>query len=447
MGGIDFKRPLVALRTWFVLYVFLFGFACAQGEPDGSIPNPFLEGKTDSWDWINDPDRFARFLDEELEYNVFLLPAKGEATKKSWPASYWPTYEDSTNYRWEGEGTLSPLEKYDLVFNGWTPSSNFMDLVPYEPRCNSAYDASYYDAIGPAARWMSEKRGNWKARDGIDSDQDGEIDECIDRDGIESWWGLCHAWAPAAMLEPEPLYPVTVSGVTFHPSDIKALLITVYDRTHSMVIGGRCRADVVERDDNGRILDPDCRDTNAGSFHVVITNFLGLFRVAIGEDRTYDRQVWNQPVHGYEIEYLEEVDEKQALALLIVDPSTVSEYPFNEKAARWAEVVITVKYVTESNPSYVPLNDQHGKYLRTDRYHYILELDADGIIVGGEWIDAKATSSFGYFSHQPDFLWIPRARIQEDLTSPHGAVEPRVNPHVNYMRVKDLLEQSLVPPQ
>ena len=144
-----------------------------------------------------------------------------------------------------------------------------------------AFDAAYYEALGPAARWMSEHRGNWRAHDGIDNDGDGEIDECDDQDGIARWWGLCHAWTPAALIEDEPIRTIVYDGITFYPSDLKALMITVYDSSRAVVIGGRCKASQVERDETGRIIDEYCRDTNAGSFHVITTNFLGRFRLGL----------------------------------------------------------------------------------------------------------------------------------------------------------------------
>ena len=412
-------------------------------EPNGSSA-PF---KADEWDRLNDPERFVRYLDQELLYTLSELPLEGEATKKAWPASYWPTYEDSTNVRWLGNDTLSPMEKYDLVYNGWTPPEGFMDLQPRGGGCTTAtFDPEYYEALGPAARWMSENRGHWRTHDGLDNDADGTIDECAGNEGIDGWWGLCHAWTPAAILEDEPLYPVTVDGVTFEISDLKALMITTYDYSRAMVVGGRCKTDRVERDENGRILNPDCRDTNAGTFHVILTNFLGRLGMAFAEDRTYDAQVWNQPVDSYIVENLMEISESDAITLLIDDPSTVSRYPYNEDAQRFAEVVVTVNYVVESVPMSRPIVDNHSDYLRKDRYHYILEMDEAGSIIGGEWLNGRVTSSFGHFSQQPDFLWLPRGPLANPMANgPQGARDPKKNPHVSYSKVKRLFERAQSP--
>ena len=39
-------------------------------------------GKADAWDKLNDPQRFLRFLDKELEYTLADLPMDGTATKE-----------------------------------------------------------------------------------------------------------------------------------------------------------------------------------------------------------------------------------------------------------------------------------------------------------------------------------------------------------------------------
>src|SRR3712207_740575 len=38
--------------------------------------------------------------------------------------------------------------------------------------------------------------------------------------GGADWWGHCHAWAGASVLEPEPLHDVYYGGVPFHVGDM-----------------------------------------------------------------------------------------------------------------------------------------------------------------------------------------------------------------------------------
>ena len=90
----------------------------------------------------------------------------------------------------------------------------------------------------------------------------------------------------------EPLYPVTIpteyGDITFEVGDIKALFSIAYDRTQAALIGGRCNDFEVKRDEKtGRIINENCRDLNAGAFHVSMTNLLGIQRRGFVEDRTF----------------------------------------------------------------------------------------------------------------------------------------------------------------
>lgn len=380
-------------------------------------------GKGDAWDAVNDPRR----LSQSLEYRAAELPLEGRAMQRTWAASYWPTMRGSTNYRWQGESTLSPLEKYDQAFNGWTPAEGeYLTSVPKDCGENAPEEyGAYREWLGPAARWQSGSQGRDVMFDGRDNDGDGKVDECDydDHDGIESWWGLCHAWAPAAILEPEPLHAVEYNGQRFEVSDIKALLITVYDGTESLFLGGRCNAREFERDEHYRITMDECRDVNAGAWHVVVANFLGLNGRAFVEDRTAGFQVWNQPLIGYRVTMAEERSLEEALAVLGIDGGDA--YPFNEEAVRFYEVKMTTDYLTEGHQSTEPLGEEG--YIRHDNYHYILELDQDGKIIGGEWAGSSRDS-------HPDFLWVP--------LRPRTGWGSRSNPHVDLAKVRELLRLS-----
>ena len=389
------------------------------GKPDSD--GKIVDGKADAWNSTNNPERFQ----VEFDYQLANLPMNGGAEVTPWPDTYWPTYKDSTNQRWQGMNEMSPLEKYDMAFNGWEPGEGFMDLRPFNPsNCTAEWDTEYYDRLGPAASYMSKYKGNAKARDGVDSDDDGEIDECGDNDGVESWWGLCHAWVPASILEKEPQHSVTHNGVTFEVGDIKGLLQTIYDRASAMMLGGRCNEKEVERDEHGRIKADHCRDTNAGAFHVVMTNMMGIHKRSFAEDRTYDYQVWNQPFRSYEVLSQEEIDAKTAMAAM--GQPDAEDYAYNDDAKRFAKVRMRVKYITEphqaSTEPLVPDVEAYDSYTGSDTYEYILEMDENGEIIGGEWIGYSQTT-------HPDFLWLPiRAR---------GG-----NPNVDIDMVQELLALS-----
>jgi Transglutaminase elicitor/Somatomedin B domain len=426
------------LRTLVTLSIVFGAYACSSADsspgPSGDYPTrpKTASGKADAWNAKSDPEKFADFLRGDLEYHMDKLPLEGRADAEPWPETYWPTDQDGPNYRWHDPKELSPLEKYDTAFNGWNPSAGFMDLRPLRA-CGEPFDKAYYDKLGPAAKWWSDNRGNLAMRDNFDNDHDGLIDECGgDSDGIEGWMGLCHAWTPAALLEPEPMYAIEYNGVTFYPSDIKALLIATYDHSVQMMLGGRCFLKSPPRDENGRIIDQDCRDVNAGSFHVIATNFLGRYHMGFAEDRTYDEQIWNQPVYDFKVNELHEIDAAQANDLL---NTPGPEYTYNPDALRFWEVRATLRYVTESSPSTEPTTPKLESYLKPTDYYYIVEGDAEGNIIGGEWISAEMNNAHGA-SPQPDYLWV--------ATGPDLAASG--DPALAYANVKKLLAKALNDP-
>ena len=398
-----------------------------QGKPedDGKV----VDGKAEAWNSTNNPERFQ--LDLTYRYDELKQYGEGRAEQIPWPSDYWSYYEDSINVRFHGHTELSPAEKYDKAFNNWEPNMSVrpVDLSAdcgMEDTIEDTHD-DYYEQLGPAALWQHKNKGNWKARNGKDDDNDGKIDECRgdDYDGIETWWGLCHAWTPAAILEPEPLHPVTINGVEFTVSDIKALLIAQHDRSSALMLGGRCNEKELERDDEGRIKRDECRDSNAGAFYVIATNMLGKDKRAFAEDRTANYQVWNQPVLGYRITEDQEYTEQEAIEKLgkSTEDGSYADLFDSPEAVSFRHIRMSVDYITESsNTTEGALTPNIDSYTRTDRYEMIVELDNNGDVVGGEWV--------GYSQEtHPDFLWLP-------LRAYGG------NPSINTSNVEHLLELS-----
>ncbi len=424
------------------------GGAADEGKPDetGAAADKLADGKADAWNTRNNPDGLRVEMKKklsELHGGSLADNLSGEPEHPSWPGTYWPTYADSTNHRWQSTGDtardLSPMEKYDAAFNGWDPSS-VDGLRPFdEDNCDpTSWDNEYYDKLGPAAKYVSNNKGNRKTRDAAvagklenscrakedsacmtrcaDADNQTYCEKGCHRGGVETWWGLCHAWAPAAILEREPLNAVTYNGVTFDIADMKALYSVIYDRSSSALIGGRCNDFEVDRDETtNRITNDECRDLNAGSFHVSMVNLIGLQKRGFVEDRTFDFEVWNQPVKGYDIHSMDEISVADAHELLNVDADNLTDcvngadvagggYCYNTSIDKLYKVSTTLHWITESHAENFPTGDENlSRYSRTDRYTYILEVK-DGEVTGGEWYGSSVTK-------HPDFIWLPfRAR-------------------------------------
>jgi hypothetical protein len=471
------------------------------------------DGKAERWNNGDAPSGFAA----NLEYKLSALPLQGEAANKPWASNYWPTYEDSINHKWAGPSSDSAAKKYEKAFGGTNVEdkvSQYYGIDKYKSsRTNCTTNTECDSAIGESC---SKRAG---ATEGV----------CI-----PTWWGICHAWAPLAVMHPEPLHKVVHNGVTFEINDIKAMLTLAFDRTQTKFISQRCNTvpDDIERDNYGRPTDIDCRNTNAATLHIIAANYLGLRSEGFVYDRTYSDQVWNQPIRSFEITKQDEVTARQANEILGVKSaggrttnasSTVAkdawfhheaiavnagegftvqmsgsddadlyvnfgsqattstyacrpyaggsaeecaltvpagatqafvsvqgyaatsnfqlaitagggvpdDYFFNTDSNKYFHVKMDLDYITESSAETNASFGDDQRYVRTDHYEYILELQGDEII-GGEYIGASKTN-------HPDFLWLPVARTNSPIAG--GALD--------YAKIKliyDLSMQTSTPP-
>ena len=406
------------------------GGECLPGDID-CASDAGGDGKSDGYDYQNSPARMA----ERLQYRLAELPKKGSLKTAIWKArypqakpgipvawadSYWPTAAGSHNARWQGATVKSPLEKYDLAFNQAAGCAT----QPAKVCGHGAVAAweTYYSCAGPAAKWQSKsyQHAN-QMHDGVDNNGKDGIDECNGsdgNDGVASWWGTCHAWSPAALMEPEPQRAVTVNGVEFTVGDIKALIQNTYDSTAAVMLGGRCNAQLITHD-RTRSANDECSDVNPGSLHVVLTNFLGIAQLPLIEDRTASSEVWNQPVLGYEVTKQAEISKTQANACV---GATGSTWTYNTSAKKLYEVRVTVTYLAESGASNTPLGFERNT--SQDDYHYILELNRDGKVIGGRYCTDSTNAHV-------DFLWSPRGSNSSS------------NPAIDEAKVRELIVKSV----
>jgi hypothetical protein len=401
--------------------LFFNALGCLS-EPSASL-DQVEEGRyAERWRGGNAPSLFPERMVydwNELSQDQYRT---GVVESRPWPDTYWPMRKDGYNYRWQGQSRMSPVELYDTAFNGWRPPAAFMSLKPFtNPR--TSFDRRYYELLGPAATWAHREGGNYRVMNGVDDDGNGSIDDRWD--GLEEWTGHCHAWAQAAYYYPEPRRSVTVNNVTFEVADIKALVAATFEEADYYFLGGRCDRKTVRRNKHGRIIASECRDTNPGSFHVVMVNMVNRHRQSFVIDASYGYQVWNFPVYGYTIQRQQEVTKSKASQLL----GFQGAYPYNEDAERFVWVEMEVEYVGASHASARPFGPDH-EYVRRSTYKYLLEIDESDAIIGGEWIEADP---------HPDFLWATEAPAHVHRQLNNG----RLVRVINRANVQQLLEESL----
>jgi len=199
---------------------------------------------------------------------------------------------------------------------------------------------------------------------------------------VPGWYGHCNGWTAAAIRHAAPEHSVRKNGVQFSPADIKGLLAEIYMYSDSDFLGGEDFA------------------INPALMHVVMANWLGRGSHPIGIETSLGEEKWNYPAYAYSMTQADRgngtIEVKMNLAYSM---STQREFDFAQHIKR-------VKY-----------------------FHYDLNLDEDGKIVGGEYYRD---------SNQMDMLWIPMHPVQ-------GGEEgnKRGNPHVDVNEVLAIWRESV----
>lgn len=215
------------------------------------------------------------------------------------------------------------------------------------------------------------------------------------------WAGHCNGLAAAGIMMEEPTKSVTYNNVKFTPDDVKALLVESWQGS-GYIIGDRCDRERVTYDSYGRVVETECRDVNAATFHLALTNYLGLFGKAIVADVDSSRAVWNYAIREYHTVDTAWVASTDAMNQI----QQGNAYVFNHEAVDFVKVTISVTYLN----------------FGTRVYSYLLELDQKGNVIGGEWLGNNKRE-------HPDFIWRP--------------LDPKVeNPNIDLGVVDDIYRLS-----
>ena len=183
--------------------------------------------------------------------------------------------------------------------------------------------------------------------------------------------------------------------------------------------GTRCERALSQTIPDGRLNA--CEDINPGMFHLIIANWVGVKKQSIIFDRNGDNQVWNYPIYAYQ-SWTREVSLQEALAKIGGSGST---YTPNSAAVRFIDVTTNIIYSDAVNGYEVLDYNQEGRM----GYQYVLELDAAGKIIGGEWAIQSKTE-------HPDFLWIPLEASRGSGSKDGG------NPYLDPQEVLQLWAES-----
>lgn len=358
----------------------------------------------EAWDSSNNPNLFSLEI-KKLEE----LPKEGNLPdeKFPWTDDYWATYAGGISRRWQKRVWGTNYEKYlydPIDGEAFRNDPGSVDVKKLSPAEKFDLYQNRYDF--PLTRFEQER-----TRHAVNPETNS----------IPTWVGLCHGWAPASLMEPEPGEVAVVKNeqgieIPFYTSDITALMTHVYafSGNRYRFLGRRCNTAEhdIEYDENRRVIQSECRDINPGTLHLALAQLLGAEDPAKREGFVLDfylsDQVWNHPVVGYKVKSIKIEDfdrHDDKLAAFRADGTK-----------KLAKMKVDVYYASGSQPHMSPMLAQRNSYTASQRLEYTLELDADGRIIGGEWTS----------KNRPDFMWmLSKTPIGTDLL-PHDKVKELV---------------------
>lgn len=381
---LNFKR--------FLLIISSFAIGCGSRTPD-------LAKTREAWDEVNNPIRIG----DGYVTKFSELPVAGALQATPWSDDYWPSNQGGIARRWKLDNSNAfTYRSPSLEELRQATTAQLARMSPAEKLDVFLGDYSYPTVQFERSRVSPEN---------------------------EHWEGICHGWAAAALNfdEPKPVLMSNADGIQipFGAADIKALLSYFQGnvgRTTGGFLGARCNVDLEQSPQDAR--NPECRDTNAGSFHLVLTNEIGIRKKGFIADLTRDRMVWNQPVHGYSSRIVTKQAPSPGAAA-----GTVIEHL----------VETTITYTAEIEPEWSSVVGTEAQNNASVSYLYRLELNAEGEIIGGAWS----------VSDRPDFLWTQsrpvffgRWRALERIYNASIASEPYADPTLLPMASVDLNENN-----
>lgn len=315
---------------------------------------PSLSSTQEAWNAANDPLN----LEQAYERKLDLLPLQAALETQPWSDTYWPSYEGGIAAR-------------------WVSGETGFDYRTHNKRQVSRLSVAKLAALSPAEKFdILNGRYNYPTV---------QAERSRTSPDDQHWEGICHGWAPAAIAfaEPKAVLATAADGteVPFGSADIKALLSLYtgnYGNSAFRALGARCNYDLAAHPELAS--RPECRDTNAGAFHIVLTNQIALLKQGFVADVTRDQQVWNQPVHGFSSVVVSTQEPSEGAA-----PGTVKE----------AVIETQMEYTLEIYPQWDAVVGTEGQSNEIKTYKYRVELNAEGEIIGGEWLQED----------RPDFLW------------------------------------------
>lgn len=351
----------------------------------------------EKWNKANNPSYFDVISGGKMSFDMRSLPleAKLRDDRLGWSETFWPSNVGGIAFRWNSP-TPTPF-KYKLHTKEELKIMSEGQLSELSP-------AELYDIAQGDYKYSLTKKvlGQYSEKD--------------------LWWeGICHGWSQAASNYAEPAKTVVTNKdgikVPFGSSDVKGLL-AMHDAFNSKGIyariGDRCAVEGkvageafpedgdVAPPSASDAARPECADVNAGSFHIVLANMIGIYSKGFVADIDRFNDVWNQPIVAYESTLHEELpvtaaDIKNGISKKIRVVTSMSYGDELEFYTPELEAEGVLGFVSKEPVTGTPMQLTSAR-----TYEYALELDSFGKIVGGTWISEA----------RPDMLWMKKKDVK-----------------------------------
>jgi hypothetical protein len=202
----------------------------------------------------------------------------------------------------------------------------------------------------------------------------------------EKWWGYCHAWSAACVMEKEPNRPRTITAngrqITLTVGDMKGLLTAAHSQDASNMDGRR---------NDGPGIDPDMAPDLVWR---VVDRYIKKQGIPVVMDIDPGRQVWNHPCYAYRIE-----------------STSMGGDSYRAYMTLW--------FADDSVPP-----DYVGTKVKRKTYQFTYRKRGGNVLAGsGRWEGSSVND-------HPDFAWYPYLTRSS-------------NPQIDYKKVREMLGLSL----
>jgi hypothetical protein len=206
---------------------------------------------------------------------------------------------------------------------------------------------------------------------------------------VPYWFGYCHAWCSAAVMDREPIRTRTVVASDVGPialgiGDQKGMLTACHTQDIAQHYGIRYTGEP----------DEDPQDIYPDELWRVLRLYIKQQSVPIVMDIEAGTEVWNYPVYAYQVSY---------------GPDESGSQYIGEMSLWMCDDTVPPDFV--------------GVKVVKGTYYFTFQMQGGSLVMGsGRWVGPSVTN-------HPDFAWYPHVAVAE-------------NPEMQYAVVKELVDAS-----